>query len=200
MIHWCKNKALLIGGLAALFVAGFVCLRLESRPVFLPLTSERCKVISVERVEGSNATVTRGRRFKEWSRRQLDKLGFHLIGPRGDRFSHPLDSQENTHIVGVLCEGQFTNSKPLLTKLGEEMSRLIAECIDDENSVPLRPSGCLPGKPGQVWFIWRYDDAEVFKPFPTANPTLATTSFLPNYLILMPKVGGKELVKLPMSN
>ncbi|MDB6030778.1 MAG: hypothetical protein JWM16_1116 [Verrucomicrobiales bacterium] len=199
MIHWCKNKALLIGCLATFFLAAFVCLRLESRPVFLPLTSERCKVISVERLEG-NAGVTRGQRIKEWGRRQLDKLGFHLIGPRGDRFRHPLDPRDNTHVVGVLCEGQFTNSKQLLKELGEEMSRLLAECIDDENSVPLRPSGCLPGRPGQVWFIWRYDDAEVFKPFPSANPTLAATSFLPNYLILMPKVGGKELVKLPMAN
>jgi hypothetical protein len=200
MIHWCKNKVMLVGGLAALFVAAFVALRLESRPVFLPLFREPCKVVSVEPVGGPKVLVGKGGRIKEWGRRQLDKLGFHLIGPRGEQLNFSLDPTDTSHAVAILCEGKFLKSPQLIKGLEEDMRRLIVECIDDENSVPLRPVACLPGSPGRVWLIWKYSETEIFKPFPTSSSSVPKSEFLPNYVILMPKVGPKEIVMLPITN
>lgn len=200
MIHSRICKALLAVSISALVVAAFVALRLESRPVFLPLLTERCKVVSVERLSPASAGVAGNQRIKEWGRRQLDKMGFHLIGSRGYRLKFPLDPREDSHLIAALCQATFPVNQTSLKRLETDVARLLAECIDDENSVPLKPVACLPANPGHVWFIWKYSDAEVFKPFPTSSSSLSTAGFLPTHLILMPKTGVKEILMLPVTD
>ncbi len=183
-----------------MFAAAFVFLWLESRPVYLPLGKQQFKVICVELPTGTNAESSLRSRVKHWTLRQFDRIGFHLVGSRGDHFTMPLDQPENWHTVALLCQGRCLSQAQMLKEFGEDMSSLIAECIDEENSVVLQPVGVLPGPPGHVWFVWKYRDADVFKAYPSSNPTITRPSLIPMHLIVMRKVGEKELVRVPITN
>jgi hypothetical protein len=186
------------GGMTAMLVAGCVALWLETSPVFMPLGKQAYRVVSVEHFAGTNVTPALDSRLKEWGRRQLDKIGFHLVGSRGDHFLLSSGQPEGWHTVAVLCQGEYMTSAQMLREIGEDMYSLVAECIDEQKSAPLKPFGHHQGPPGHVWFIWKYHDSDVFEPYQNRKAIPAPATFQPTHLLLMRKVGEKELIKVPM--
>lgn len=184
------------GGMATMVVAGFVALWLETSPVFLPLGKQHYRVVSVEHLTGTNLASGLSNRLAEWGRRQLDRAGIHLTGSRGEHFSLS-SGQPGWHTIAVLCQGEYLTSQQMLKALGEDMTSLVAECIDEDYSATLKPFGHYQGPQGHVWFVWKYHDGDVFQPYQITKPR-SVAEFEPTHLLLMRKVGEKAIVKVPV--
>jgi hypothetical protein len=189
--------------------AGLFCLLIlvlfglsRGQPVYYHYGPKDYKVLKWEVQRGTNVSFAMDASWKQWGRRQLDKVGIHLTGERADR---PWQQRrgfpaltEDSHIIKVLCEGAMPTPDEFREYHGPGPDRV--EYRDGTGSkLTLNRAGAHVGPPGQVWFFWGYNPSEQHGLVPCADSRSGATNLCPRAFRILRKDSGQELLSLRLA-
>jgi hypothetical protein len=190
-----KRKHVIAITLLLLVVAlSVVFLRLQ-KPVYFQYGTRSYKVVHWEVNRGTNIAFATDFRYKQWGRRQLDKVGIHLQGERSDRPLFRGDSRalhSNSYYLKVLCEGVMPSEAEYQNWNNREKTKGIEFLDENGKKFPVIGNGYHIGPPGHVWLLWNYQTSEHPSLLSTNDPP--SVSPAPRQFRIVQKSNNQELL------
>lgn len=184
-----KKPLALLALLALLLIALAVRWWRAEEVVYYQYNGQNYKVVRWEVQNARNVLVTSDWAYKQWGRRQLDRIGLHLKGSRSDDPFNMGSYEDKRHVLMLLCEGSF----PPSFYTGQT-----AQELQDETGRKLvfGPTGYKSGPPGHVWFFWNYRTHLRSNFVSWIDPRSGLTNLAPREFRIVSKPDEKEILRL----
>lgn len=163
------------------------------KPVYFNYGPKTYKVVKWEIQRGTNIAFATDFRLTQWGRRQLDKIGIHLKGERRDLPYSLTGTDDHTHVIKLLCEGDYPSQEIVLNPSNNDL-----EYFDSSGQkVLMQGTGTHIAPKGQVWFFWTYEPRTQPNLVPVFDPGTNRTNYCPRGFRILRRSDGKELLSLP---
>jgi hypothetical protein len=191
MRHINKDTLLFWIAVTGLTVVAVMAFGPEKKAPYVPLGGRQYEVLSAEFRTGTNIMFDSESAILPWGRRQMDKLGVHLKGPRSSRNS-AFAPGRRMYVIAILCKG---NGRTV--SLSPDSHRFKASQANGR-TIELKGRSFTFYSPDRFYLYWAYEEEEFAKLI--GYPSLDSTNFVPTELSVCQRSDGREVAEIKLKH